>query len=132
MWITQKEIINDWGGKREEHEFEHLYRDDREVRLPFNYCNLTLQPAKDPYCSIEAFDPNFNPRLKDKKLFGNLGQVGIVYDLLSVVPFLQKHSKNPMTGKKMAQSDLVKLVLHYNEQGEIHCPVTFKKLTEAT
>ncbi len=27
MWITQKEIVNDWGGKREEHVTEHITRD---------------------------------------------------------------------------------------------------------
>ena len=45
MWITQKEMVNEWGGKREEHEANYHNRDHRIVRLPYNYCILSFKAA---------------------------------------------------------------------------------------
>jgi len=93
-------------------------------KLPFNYCNLGLQEAKSPVCSIEDYKG-------DDPLFGNLRRFGIVYDTANIFPFLKKHKdKNPISGAHLEESDLVKLTFHRNEEGEIHCPVTYKKLTE--
>ena len=99
MFITAKEHVLDWGGKKSDAKGPSM------VKLPFHYCNLGLTPTKDPYCT------------KD----------GIVFDLLSIVPYLRKHAnKNPLTGEPLLQSDLVKLTFHKNEAGEFHCPMTFK------
>ena len=74
-FITAKEHASDWGGKKEERPKEHM------VRLPFNYCNIGLTKAKEPYCT------------KD----------GIVFDLLTIVPYLRKHGNvNPCTGDHLA------------------------------
>lgn len=67
-----------------------------------------MTPFKDPYCT------------KD----------GVIFDLLNIVPYLRKNGKNPMGGEPMTQSDLVKLNFFKNEQGEYHCPVTYKTFTE--
>ena len=48
---------------------------------------------------------------------------------MSIVPEIKKHGLNPITGKSMKQSDLIKLNFHKNDDGEIHCPVTYKLLT---
>lgn len=32
----------------------------------------------------------------------------------------------------MSQSDLIKLNFHKNEQGQYHCPVTYKQFTDNT
>lgn len=79
------------------------------VRLPFNFCNIGLTPAKEPYCTPD----------------------GIVFDLLTIVPYLRKHgNKNPCTGDPLTQQELVKLCFSKNEKGQFHCPITFKQFTE--
>ncbi len=89
-YISAKEHAQDWGGKQEERTKEHM------VRLPFDYCNIGLTKAKEPYCT------------KD----------GIVFDLLSIVPYLRKHGNiNPCTGDPLTQSELVKLNFSKNEKG---------------
>jgi len=54
---------------------------------------------------------------------------GIVFDIISIVPIIKKHGKNPITGNELKQQDLVKLNFYKNDEGQIHCPVTFKLLT---
>ena len=80
MWITQKEMVNEWGGKREEHEEEYVNRDRQMARMPFNYCNLTLQLASDPYCTSEVIKEGTKlstPVIKN---------YGVVFDIMSIVP----------------------------------------------
>ena len=73
---------------------------------------MSLTAAEDPYCTVEE------------------GQIGIVYDLLSIIPHIKKIGKNPYSDQKLQQSDLVKLIFHKNDDGEFHCPVTYKLLNE--
>lgn len=40
-----------------------------------------------------------------------------MYDLLAIIPFLRQHGTDPMTGKKMAPGDLIKLNYARNNQG---------------
>ena len=75
MWITNKELVEEWGGKRE----EHKNKKDQYVKMPFNYCNLSMVPFQDPYCTSD----------------------GIIFDLLNIVPYLRKYKKNPVTGAPM-------------------------------
>jgi peptidyl-prolyl cis-trans isomerase-like protein 2 len=88
MWITYKELTSEWGGKKEEHMKNNEY-----VKMPFNYCNLSMAPFKDPYCTED----------------------GTIFDLLSIVPYIKKYKKNPVTGGPMKESDLIKLNFHKNE-----------------
>ena len=55
-----------------------------------------------------------------------------MYDLLSIIPHIKKGGKNPVTGAKLAQSDLVKINFYKNDEGEFHCPVTYKLLTDSS
>ena len=76
MWITSKEHALDWGGKSNELE----RKKQSMLKLPFDYCNLGLKAAKDPYCTAG----------------------GIVFDLLNIVPYLRKHNNvNPCTGEPL-------------------------------
>jgi len=68
MWITSKEHMNDWGGKKEEH--RAIKEKEKLIKLPFNYCNLSLTPFKDPYCAPDN---------------------GMVFDLVNIVPYIRKH-----------------------------------------
>ena len=126
MWVTQKEMVNDWGGKREEHETNYLNRDSQMARMPFHYCNLSLSPAIDPYCAVEPIKEGVDTSAPAIRWYG------VVFDIMSIVPEIQAHGRNPITGTALKQSDLVKLNFHKNEGGEFHCPVTFKLLTSSS
>lgn len=77
MWITNAELVNEWGGKREDHKKEAYNK------TPFDYCNLMMQPFEDPYCVLEE------------------DNTAIVFDLLSIVPYIKKYHKNPITGEPL-------------------------------
>ena len=126
MWVTQKEMVNEWGGKREEHESNYLNRDNQMARLPFYYCNFSLSPATDPYCAPEAIKEGLAISAPAIKYYG------VVFDIMSIVPEIKAHGRNPITGKPLKQSDLVKLNFHKNDENEYHCPVTFKLLTSSS
>lgn len=51
---------------------------------------------------------------------------------MNIVPWLKKHGTNPVTGEKMAYSELIKLSMHKNEDDEYCDPVTFKPFTDST
>ncbi|CAH8838953.1 unnamed protein product [Trichobilharzia szidati] len=98
LYITCTEWRTLYGGKR-------AVESGRQFkRLPFHCCSITFQPFLNPYCTKE----------------------GIIFDLENILPFLKKHGINPVTGKKMKMSELIKLNFHRNSDGKFHCPVTFK------
>ncbi|KAL3699993.1 hypothetical protein R1sor_018015 [Riccia sorocarpa] len=104
MFITKTEWATEWGGAK-----------DRDLRvpfkrLPFYCCALTFVPFEDPVCTPE----------------------GHVFDILSIVPYVTKYGKNPVTGLPLALKDLIKLQFHKNSDGEYHCPVLNKVFTEFT
>ena len=104
LYITNKEWKEEWGGKKSD---EGTAR-SKFRRLPFNCCSLTFQPADHPLCTKE----------------------GVVFELLSIVPYLKKYGMNPVNGDALNAKDLVKLNFSKNNDGKIHCPVTFKIFTE--
>ena len=104
MWISYSEMTNEWGGKKE----EHKSKKEEMVKMPFYYCNLSMAPFKDPYCTPD----------------------GLIFDLLNIVPYIQKHKKNPVSGEPLQQTDLIKLNFSKNEQGQYHCPITYKVFNE--
>ncbi|CAI5495766.1 unnamed protein product, partial [Closterium sp. Naga37s-1] len=73
-------------------------------------CRVSFTPFEDPVCSPE----------------------GHVYDIVNIVPYIQKFKRNPVTGKPLALKDLIKLHFHKNADGEYHCPVLKKVFTEFT
>ncbi|EFJ34420.1 ubiquitin-protein ligase, PUB49 [Selaginella moellendorffii] len=104
LFITRTEWATEWGGAK-----------DRDVRLPFKRlpyycCALTFTPFSDPMCTKE----------------------GHVFELMHIVPYVQKHKKNPVTGTPLSLKDLIKLEFHKNADGEYHCPVLHKVFTEFT
>lgn len=106
MWISNKEMQTDWGGKNTD--AERIKQRQQLIKLPYDYCNISMTPFRDPYATAD----------------------GVIFDLLNIVPYLRKHGRNPMSGEPMQQSDLIKLNFHKNEAGEYHCPVTYKTFTE--
>jgi peptidyl-prolyl cis-trans isomerase-like protein 2 len=80
------------------------------ARLPFFCCSLSLQPFNSPVCSPE----------------------GIIFDIVSIIPFLKKYGKNPVNSLPLKISELIKLNFHKNEKDEFHDPISFKTFTDFT
>ena len=57
---------------------------------------------------------------------------GAIFDIINIVPYVQKHHKHPVTGEPLALKDLIKLRFHKNADGEYACPVLHKVFTEHT
>ncbi|KAJ6074204.1 uncharacterized protein N7446_001981 [Penicillium canescens] len=79
-------------------------------RLPFNFCSLSLQPFSHPVCT----------------------PTGTLFDLTNILPWIKKHGTNPVDGSPLKGSDLIKLTIAKNEDGDYVDPVTFKILTDNT
>ena len=65
------------------------------AKLPFDHCALTLKPFETPVCTAD----------------------GTVYELVAIIPFIRQHGTDPMTGKKLAPGDLVRLNYARNNDG---------------
>lgn len=102
MFITSTEWATEWGGAKSK-EIRTPFK-----RLPFYCCALTFTPFEDPVCTVE----------------------GHVFDILNIVPYIQKFGKNPVTGKPLSVRDLIKLQFYKNSEGEYQCPVLHKVFTE--
>ncbi|KAJ5782715.1 hypothetical protein N7457_004489 [Penicillium paradoxum] len=79
-------------------------------RLPFNFCSLSLQPYSHPVCTPS----------------------GTLFDLTNILPWIKKHGTNPVDGAPLKGSDLIKLTIAKNEDGDYVDPVTYKVLTDNT
>ncbi|KAG4304730.1 hypothetical protein PORY_001783 [Pneumocystis oryctolagi] len=83
-------------------------------RLPFQYCNLSLQPFENPVCTI------------------NEANEAIIFELLYIIPYIKKYKTNPATGEKLEAKSLLKLKFHKNEEGNYCCPITYKVFNDHT
>jgi peptidyl-prolyl cis-trans isomerase-like protein 2 len=55
---------------------------------------------------------------------------GVIFDLLNIIPYIVKFHTNPVDGKPLSQSDLIRLNFSKNAKGEYHCPITLKTFNE--
>nr|XP_019047218.1 peptidyl-prolyl cis-trans isomerase-like 2 [Kwoniella bestiolae CBS 10118]OCF26148.1 peptidyl-prolyl cis-trans isomerase-like 2 [Kwoniella bestiolae CBS 10118] len=83
------------------------------LRLPFDCCALSLQPFKNPVAVIAETEPGEQPRAD-------------VFDLLNIVPYVRKYKSNPVSGKSLETSQLIKLNFFKNAEGNMHDPITYK------
>uniref|UniRef100_A0A8C6M283 RING-type E3 ubiquitin transferase n=1 Tax=Nothobranchius furzeri TaxID=105023 RepID=A0A8C6M283_NOTFU len=90
-YITCTEYTNFYGGKRAEIPRANF------KRLPFDHCSLSLQPFEYPVCTED----------------------GVVFELLSIVPWIKKYGTNPISGE----------VRKYFICGKYHCPVLYNVFT---
>ncbi|KAF2763740.1 cyclophilin-like protein [Teratosphaeria nubilosa] len=79
-------------------------------RLPFNFCAVSLQPFSHPVCTAD----------------------GTIFDLTNILPWIKKHGTNPVDGKPLKSSELIKLDFAKNEDDQYVDPVTYKILTDNT
>ena len=88
MYMTNWEVKHEGAGKK-----------DSQIvpiaKLPFDYCALSLQPFKNPVCTPD----------------------GMVFDIVNIIPFIKKYRRNPINGKKLKFSQIIKLKFHKNKQG---------------
>nr|XP_033810014.1 RING-type E3 ubiquitin-protein ligase PPIL2 [Geotrypetes seraphini] len=101
MYITCAEYTHFYGGKKADIPQTNFRR------LPFDHCSLSLQPFEYPVCTPD----------------------GIVFDLLSILPWIKKYGNNPITGEKLDAKSLTKLNFAKNQEGKYHCPVLFTVFT---
>lgn len=73
-------------------------------RLPFHCCAINFTPFEDPVCTDD----------------------GTVYDIASIVPYIMKFKKHPVSGEPLALKDLTRLNFSKNGDGEWNCPVMGK------
>ena len=99
LYVTRTEYDRDYGGVGRKGG-KGLSID----ALPFDCCALSLRPFETPVCAPD----------------------GTVFDILSIVPFLRKHGKHPISGVPLKSTDLIKMNWSSNSDGKYHCPVTFK------
>lgn len=77
-------------------------------RLPFDSCCISLAPFDNPM----------------------VDSAGNCFELLNVVPWLKQYGTNPVTGKKMKATDLIKMTWYKNADNKYHCPVRFREFTD--
>ena len=84
-YLTATEWREVYGGKKavNPNSAEAAFR-----RLPYDHCSLSLQPFENPVC-----DPD-----------------GHVFDLLAMVPYLEKFKTNPVTGKVCSVQQFVTIL----------------------
>ena len=115
-------------GKNNRHSKDRMYQSSSELQshkrpegggagagvggghLPFDHCAISMTPYETPCCTPE----------------------GVVFELTNLVPYLQKHKKNPITGSAMTSRDIIRLTMSKNADGEWQCPVTFKVFNDAS
>lgn len=101
MYITSTEYTQFYGGKKAEIPQANFRR------LPFDHCSLSLQPFEYPMCTVD----------------------GVVFDLMSIVPWIKRFGTNPITGEKLEAKSLIKLNFSKNNEGKYHCPVLYTVFT---
>ncbi|XP_030532098.1 peptidyl-prolyl cis-trans isomerase CYP65 [Rhodamnia argentea] len=104
MFITKTEWATEWGGAKSKETGTPF------KRLPFYCCALTFTPFESPACTAD----------------------GSVFDIMSIIPYIRKYGKHPVTGAPLRHEDLIPLTFHKNAEGEFQCPVLNKVFTEFT
>jgi peptidyl-prolyl cis-trans isomerase-like protein 2 len=104
-------IVLEWGGKKDP-------KKAPLTKLPFDCCALSLEPFQNPVCTLEGhiFDIMYCPYINFR----------------NIVPFIKKYKRNPVNGKPLKVTDLIKLNFHKNENDEYHDPISFKVFTDYT
>eukprot|EP00056_Hartaetosiga_gracilis_P005770 m.88742 g.88742 ORF g.88742 m.88742 type:complete len:540 (+) comp12273_c4_seq7:44-1663(+) len=106
LYVTATEWSSLYGGKKK----ETPGASSKYKKLPFDCCAISLQPTEHPVCTRD----------------------GSVFDLVNIVPFINKHKVHPVTGKSVSLKDLIKLTFHKNQAGKYQDPVSLKEFNGNT
>ena len=55
-----------------------------------------------------------------------------MFDIVNIVPFVERFGKNPVNGKKLRVDDLIKLTVHKDGEDNFICPVSKKVFTDSS
>ena len=55
--------------------------------------------------------------------------LGFLFDKDNIIPFVKKYKEHPVAGTPLTIADLFPVVVHENEHGKPHCPVTLRLFT---
>ena len=102
LFITQTEHKRDYGGKK-------AAVNTGLKALPFDNCALSLSPFEIP-CLLGI-------------------TTGVIFDFEQIVPFVQQHKSDPVTGEAVTTKDIIRLDMQKNSEGAWHCPVSYKQFT---
>lgn len=83
MYISAKEWAMEGGGFKDKGQMPFR-------KLPFNCCAISFTVFEDPVCTAD----------------------GTVFDIVNVVPYVQKFGKHPVTGEPLKLGDLIRLNFH--------------------
>ena len=102
LYISAGEWSQTYGGNK-----GHINSDTFQ-RLPFDCCALSFLPFEIPVCSPS----------------------GSVFDLTSIVPYIQSFNKDPVSGLPLTLDQLFNLNFTSSQQSEFMCPITLKVFTD--
>jgi peptidyl-prolyl cis-trans isomerase-like protein 2 len=103
LYMTATEYRESFGGYNKKSEQE-------KHKLSFDSCNIGL---------TRITDGNFV-----------CAPDGTVFDILNIIPYLQKYNVHPVTGTPLSVKDLIKLTFHKNKSGNYECPITHNEFTD--
>ncbi|MES1916607.1 MAG: hypothetical protein MHM6MM_008416 [Cercozoa sp. M6MM] len=106
LFYSSKEWREHGGGKQTKRE-----RTLHSV-LPFDHCQLSLQPWKEPVASPDGYIFDRDALLEWQAEAGNS----------------DKHPKKP--SQKLRPRDLITLKVHRNANGQLHCPLSLQLFSE--
>jgi len=78
-------------------------------KLPFHCCAITFTAFDDPVCTED----------------------GHCFDIVNIVPYVQKHGKHPVTGQPLKLADLIRLNFH-KVSGAVACGAPVTQVLPAT
>lgn len=93
LFLTATEWRRDYGGRNASGSSTQGSRP-----LPFDHCALSLAPFE-------------NPVLVGKKS-------GVVFELENIVPYIQKHKCDPVTGEEASIKDIIRLKMEKDSDGD--------------
>lgn len=100
IYQKYKELLTEYKAK-------HNSSDSQMAKLPFDYCSLSFLPFENPVCTKE----------------------GDIFDIMNILPYIKQYNKNPISGKPLKVSDLIKMKFYKNEKNNYFCPITCKTFT---
>mmetsp|Transcript_18159 Transcript_18159/g.42440 ORF Transcript_18159/g.42440 Transcript_18159/m.42440 type:complete len:552 (-) Transcript_18159:8-1663(-) len=77
------------------------------AKLPLHCCFLSQQPFENPVATKDGF----------------------IFETASILLYIKRFGKNPITGGKLEAKELFPLRFHRNDEGQLHCPITSKVFT---
>ena len=101
MYVSAKEYSLSFGGQEFKEKKGHQIH-----RLPYDCCAISLQPCVDPVAV-------------------RVGVKAYLFDIVSLVPFLRKYQRNPVTGEPMTTKEMIRVHFKKNAEGVYLCVIAY-------